>query len=135
MAPERVELPDAAKNALLTAGERYHDRIVQSCQRRNRNQVGLFLVAVERVQVNGSSHDLAPGQPPQSFFATLRQVGEPAAALAQRPFEQRIMAAANGPRTSRASESYDLPEQVRIGLTAGAGSQERTRLWEAKIPC
>ena len=63
--------------------------------------IGLLVIAVETVQMDCRDHHFATHQPPQSFLASFREAREAAAAFAQRPFQQRILTAADDRRRSR----------------------------------
>ena len=56
------------------------------------------VVALEPVQMDGGRHHFAAHQAAQAGFAALGQISETRAAFAQRPFEQRIVAAADDRR-------------------------------------
>jgi hypothetical protein len=79
---ELARIARRGQDALLAPGECNHYGIMQSRRFGNRGKIGLFVVAVERVQVNSRGHHLPTGQPPQPFLASLRQVGQAAAAFA-----------------------------------------------------
>ncbi len=83
---------------LLAARKRDHHRIVKARRSGDRIAVRHLIIAVEPVQMDGGGGDLAAGEPPQPGLAPFRQAGKGAAALAQRPFQQRIVAAAHDRR-------------------------------------
>ncbi len=60
--------------------------------------IGLLVVAVEAVQMDRRERDLVASEPPQSGLAAFGQAGQSTAALAQHPFQQRIVAAADDRR-------------------------------------
>jgi hypothetical protein len=57
--------------------------------------IGLLVVALDGVQMDSSNLDFVARQPPQSYFASFGQARESAAALALRPFQQRVVTAAD----------------------------------------
>jgi hypothetical protein len=83
---------------LLAPCEAEHDGIVQSRRFRNAIEIGGFVIAIEAVQMDRGDHHLAAGQPPQAFLAAFGEAGETGIAFAQRPFQQRIVTAADDRR-------------------------------------
>ena len=86
------------ENALLAPCKAEHHGIVQSRRVGDRCEIGGFVIAIEPVQMDGRDHHLASGQPPQAFLAAFGQAGEAGIAFAQRPFQQRIVTAADDRR-------------------------------------
>ena len=71
---------------------------MQSRRIGDRFEVGGFVIAIEAVQMDRGNHHLAADQPPQAFLAAFGQAGEAGMAFAQRPFQERIMTAADDRR-------------------------------------
>jgi len=99
---ERITRRD--HDALLALRERDHNCVVESRRVGNGDDVGTSVVVLEGMQVDRRDHHLAPGQSPQSFLAPFRQACEAAAALAQCPLQQRIVAAADDRRRGHVRE-------------------------------
>ena len=97
--PERIAGGD--DEPLLAPRERDQHRVVQAGRDGDRLDVRRVVVAIEPMQVDRGRDDLAAREPLQSGFAAFRQAREPRAALAQRPFQQRIVAAADDRRRRR----------------------------------
>ena len=85
-----------------------------------------LVITLQSVQVDGRDHHLAARQPPQSFFASFRQAREAAAALAQRPFQQRIMAAADDRRRSDIGERRRRDQAGRHPAVEGSARKQPT---------
>ena len=113
MSASRSGLPGATTQPLLAARKGDHHRVVQPGRVRDRLDVGVLVVAVEPVQMDRRRRHLAAREPPQPGLAAFRQAREPAAALAQRPFQQRIVAAADDRRRRRVRERRRRDEPGR----------------------
>jgi hypothetical protein len=80
---------------LLATGKSNDHGIVQAGRGGHRVRIGLVVITLEPVQMNGGGEHLGAGEPPQPFLAAFRKTGKAAAAFAQRPFQQRIVTAAD----------------------------------------
>ena len=93
---ERIARRD--QDALLAPRKCNDDRIMQSRRVGDAIDIGRFVIAIETMQMDGRNHHLAPRQPPQAFLDSFGQAREAAIAFAQRPFQQRIVTAADDRR-------------------------------------
>ena len=97
--PERIAGGD--DEPLLAPRERDQHRVVQTGRDADRLRVRHVVVAIEPMQVNRGRDHLAAREPLQSGLAAFRQARQPRPAFAQRPFQQRIVAAADDQRRRR----------------------------------
>ncbi len=82
-------------NTLLAPREGDQHGVVRLCALPNGLDIRVGLRAVERMKVDRRRDDLAHEKPIEPAFAALRQGRQRRPALAQRPFEQQIVAAAD----------------------------------------
>ena len=104
---------------LLAPRERDQHRVVQAGRNGDRLRVRRIVVAIEPMQVDRGRDHLAAREPLQSGLAAFRQAREPRAAFAQRPFQQRIVAAADDRRRRR------MGKRGRPGIPGGEPAIER----------
>ena len=89
------------QQALLAAAEGDHHRVLQIAAAANGGNIGIGFRVFQGMQVHGGGNRLAGGEAVEAGFAADRERGEPGAAFAQRPFQQRVVAAADDRRRLR----------------------------------
>ena len=94
------------QQALLAAAERDHHRILQIAAAANGGDVGIGFRVFQGMQVQAGGDGLAGDEAVESGFAADRERGQPRAALAQRPFQQRVVAAADDRRRLRSGHAF-----------------------------
>ena len=95
---DRAELARIAgrqQEALLAPAEGDHHRVLRVAAAGHRRDIGVGAGILQRMQVHGGGDRLASAEARKPCFAADRQRGEAAAAFAQGPFQQRIVAAAD----------------------------------------
>ena len=134
MSRKRQRISGRDQQALFAARERDHHGVVQAGRVRDGVGIRRVVVAVGRA---GGSPRPSPrrARADEAGFAAFRQAREPAAAFAQRPFQQRIVAAADDRRRRlRAGASATSPAVTQRSSAAFGNSQRPVTLVQGTAP-